>query len=98
MTNPTVPLITSPEGSEGIIPESSALEEATTDSIAELLSRDPFKMQKRDREAIVVGLRAMRVKWEAAEAMGAAQPKAQKATASKAATLIASKNSGDLGL
>lgn len=84
------------ENAPGTIPQSDALAEATTDSLTELLSRDPFEMTRQDRNLIVAALRAQRKKWEAAEAEGA-KPKSKK-VAEAAKSLIAKVNAEDLGL
>lgn len=52
------------------IPQSSALLEASPDSLSELLSRDPEGYQGQDLDRIIEALRAVRVKWQAAEAAG----------------------------
>lgn len=83
---------------EGEIPQSNALAEASPDSLAELLSRDPFKFTSQDRGRIVAALRDQRAKWEAAEKAEGFKPKATKAPAGKAASLVAKATSGDLGL
>ena len=58
------------------VPQSSALAEATVDSLAELFSRDPEGLQKADRARIVKALREQRVRWVAANgAKPAAKPK-----------------------
>lgn len=53
----------------GQIPQSEALAEAT-ESLTELLSRDPEGYSKRDRARIVEELREMRARWMKAELAG----------------------------
>lgn len=82
---------------EPAIPQSLALAEATTDSLAELMSRDPNRMSDAEFAQVVEVLRAQRPKWQAAEAAG--RPKAApKAASAKAAGLITQAKPGDLGL
>lgn len=52
----------------GSIPQSDALAEASPQSLAELMSRDPEGYQQRDLDAIIDHLRKHRVACEAAEA------------------------------
>ena len=77
----------------GTIPQSNALAEASSNSIAELLSKSP-PYTPEDRKEIVRRLREQRVRWEAAEAAGKA-PKSPKATA---ASLVTRKTSSELDL
>ena len=57
----------------------SPLLEADPNSLDRLMSLDPFKMQERDRAAIVAELRRQRAVWAAAEAAGATKaPRAPK--------------------
>lgn len=81
----------------GELPQSDALAEATIDSIAELLSRDPEGYSPADRQKVIQALREQRVRWE--KAQQDAPAKASKTTA-KAASLVGSihKSVGDLGL
>ena len=60
----------SDSGAPGVIPQSDALTQATTDSLAELFSRDPEGFQAQDRKRLVAALREQRARWEAAEASG----------------------------
>jgi hypothetical protein len=60
-TTPTIPPI-------GIIPQSTALSEAGTDSLSELMSRDPEGYSRQDRDRIVLALREQRARLEASEA------------------------------
>lgn len=81
----------------GALPVSQALAEATGDSIAELLSRDPENYTKQDRARVVSALRAQRERWVQAEALAASKPK----TAPRSVgirTLVAPGELGDLGL
>lgn len=48
--------------------QSQALLEASGDSIAELLSRDPEGYQKQDLDQIIRVMRQQRERWQAAEA------------------------------
>lgn len=75
--------------SPGTIPQSRALAEATPESIAELLSRDPEGYSRQNRDTIVTVMREQRVRWEATEAAGtghkrASAPKAQLASSTAA--------------
>ncbi len=51
----------------GEIPQSDALAEATTDSLAVLFSRDPEGLARQDRDAIIRALREQRGRVEAAD-------------------------------
>jgi len=46
------------------------LSEATTDSLNEIMNRDPLEMKRADRDAIVAELRRTRAKWLVDEAAG----------------------------
>lgn len=63
----------------GEIPQSQALAEASTDSLTEVMSRDPEGYSRQDRDVIVAALRAQRARLAASEA--AAGPKAPRAAA-----------------
>lgn len=52
------------------IPQSTALAEATTDSLATLFSRDPEGLARQDRDAIIRALREQRGRVAAADAAG----------------------------
>lgn len=65
-------------GGEGTLPVSPALAEATTDSLAEVMSRDPEGYSRQDRDRIVETLRANRARLAAAEAAGESAPKQKK--------------------
>lgn len=60
----------------GEIPQSSALLEATTDSIAELFARDPEGLSRQDRDRIIEGLRIHRTRVAAVEGSKPTRPKA----------------------
>ncbi len=62
----------------GTIPQSNALAEAGSDSMAEVYNRDPEKATRQDRDRIVAGLREQRVRLQQAEQAGV-RPKAKKA-------------------
>lgn len=79
-----------------IIPQSNALSEATTDSLAELMGRDPFKFTTQDRGVIVAALREQRKRWEAAEAANASKPKTLRGAGAK--SLVSASKAEDLGL
>jgi len=82
---------------ESGIPQSNALAEAGLDSLAELMSRDPEGYSSQDKGRIIEALRAMRAKWEAAEAQapkGKSRAKASPETQSS----ISSETAKDLGL
>lgn len=51
-------------------PAANPLSEAAPDSLAELFSRDPLKLQDQDIGKIVSELRAERERWVVAEASG----------------------------
>lgn len=78
------------------IPQSSALAEADTDSLAEVMSRDPEGLQRQDRNRIVLALREMRARFEKSEAEAPSRAKA-KGTVSMKQTASQS-NAEDLGL
>lgn len=59
----------------GEIPQSSALAEASVDSLAELFARDPEGLSRQDRNRIVEALRAQRQRVASAEASGTSRPK-----------------------
>ena len=71
----------------GEVPQSNALAEATIDSLAELLSRDPEGYTRQDRTRVIEALRAQREKWAAAEA---AAPAKRLAKGSATPALLAS--------
>lgn len=63
----------------GTIPQSSALREATIDSLGELMSRDPEGYSKQDLERVVAAMREQRERLAASAA--AAPVKAPRAKA-----------------
>lgn len=78
------------------LPTSTALAEASPDSLSELFSRDPAGYTQQDLGRIIETLRAQRARWAEAERLAASQPK--RTTAAKAGSLIASANAEDMGL
>lgn len=54
----------------GLLPQSTALEEAKADSLGELMSRDPEGYSRQDRDRIIAALRANRERLAAADAAG----------------------------
>lgn len=80
----------------GIIPQSTALAEATVDSLTEVMSRDPEGYSPQDRDRIIEALRAQRARIAAADAAGEKRPsgKAPKVQLG----LAAGKSVDDLGL
>ena len=81
----------------GEIPQSSALAEATSESLDDYMSKDPETLTESDLVAIVERLRAMRVKWEAAEAAGTAKGRGQRVASGPKAT-ASQQSADDLGL
>lgn len=69
----------------GQIPQSSALSEASPESLSDLMSKDPEGYQQQDIKKIVAELRGMRERWAKAEA----EPKARKAGGAKAVEPLA---------
>lgn len=83
----------------GEIPSSEALAEAgASESLLDLLSKDPFGLQRQDRDKVVAALRAQRVRWEEAEASGGTKVKSTKVTSNAVQSLLTRKKAGDLGL
>jgi hypothetical protein len=83
------------------IPQSTALTEAQTDSLAELLSRDPEGYSDHDLTRVIAAFREQRTKWEAADAQAKADSPAKKKSAVKAEDMLqktATINAEDLGL
>lgn len=74
------------------LPISNALSEASTDSLTEVLSRDPENYSKQDRAKIIEALREQSARWTAAEASGKKPKAATVPTPAKAISLK------DLGL
>ncbi len=83
----------------GEIPQSTALAEATTDSLATLFSRDPEGLSKQDRAQIITALREQRGRVAAADAAGG-EKKARATAAGSKLPLAGStdKSIVDLGL
>ena len=79
------------------IPQSFALAEASPDSLAELLNRDPESYTKRDLAVVVDGLRAQRARWAASEQEKASRPK-ERAIRGPAKQLALPVSSEDLDL
>jgi hypothetical protein len=76
--------------------QSDALAEASGDSIAELLSRDPEGYQRQDLDQVIRVMRAQRERWAAAEAAGGSRPRAK--TAGKDLLTSTARPLEDLGL
>lgn len=79
----------------GEIPQSAALAEAETDSLTEVMSRDPEGYSRQDRDRIVEALRAQRARLAAVEASGG---KPRGATAKLPLSSSATKPIEDMGL
>lgn len=81
----------------GAIPQSSALSEASPDSLTELLSRDPEGYSRQDLDRIIALMREQRSRWEAA---AAAAPKGRARVAPGRSTLgtTVAASLDDLGL
>lgn len=88
--------MTDVNGASGNIPQSSALVEASPDSLSELMSRDPEGYTRQDLDRIITVLREQRVRWQAAEAAGTGGRSAAAKANAKATSTKASL--GDLGL
>jgi hypothetical protein len=80
----------------GVIPQSTALAEASPDSLSELMSRDPEGFSRQDLDRLVEALRAQRVRWQAAEAEAQASGKRPNVRQPKVTASPAS--ASDLGL
>jgi hypothetical protein len=85
---------TGPQGL-GKIPQSHALEEARTDSLAEFMSRDPEGFTRQDRGRMVLVLREQRARWEATETQQKPKKISGKTGALASSTTA---NADDLGL
>ena len=86
---------------EGALPQSNALSAASSESLSDLMSRDPEGFQAQDLARIVAAFREQRARWEAMEASEEATGKVKKEkTKADASVLLkkASGNVGDLGL
>jgi hypothetical protein len=89
VTAPALPTV-------GALPRSTALAEASPDSLGELFSRDPFSYTQLDRQRIVVELRAQRARWQAAEDAGRKAPRAQKAASPSSGPIVVGDAGDDL--
>jgi len=56
------------------VPQSNALKEASVDSLAELLSRDPEGYSRQDLDRVIAAMREQRARMALANAEKAAQP------------------------
>lgn len=81
----------------GQIPQSSALAEATIDSLGELMSRDPEGYSKQDLERIVGAMREQRERI-AATAASAPQKAPRRASGGPPPSLQSSVGLGDIDL
>lgn len=80
----------------GQLPQSSALAEASLDSLSEVMSRDPEGLSRQDRDRIIEALRANRARLAIADA----SPERKKPRTPKATVPLSTKSSGnpeDLG-
>ena len=68
--------------SQGEIPQSSALAETGSDSLTEVMSRDPEGYSRQDRDRIVEALRAQRARLAAVEEAGG-KPRAPRSSTPK---------------
>lgn len=81
------------------IPQSTALREASeSDSLAEVMSRDPEGLSRQDRNRIIEALRAQRARIAAAEAAGTKVPRAQKKADKIPLSSTATKPLDEMGL
>lgn len=83
----------------GALPESTALEEASVESLSYYFSKDPLHLSDIELGKLVSELRSKRALWAASEATGGAAKKAR-TVANKAASLVSSttKSAEELGL
>lgn len=81
----------------GEIPQSTALAEAETDSLTEVMSRDPEGYSRQDRDRIVEALRAQRARLAAVEAAGGG-PKTRAASAKVPLASTSTRPPEDMGL
>lgn len=88
--------MTQPTG-EATIPQSTALAEASSDSLSELLSRDPEGYQQQDIVRVIEVMRQQRARFAQVEAETPSRQTKPKAS-SKAASLIAQVTAKDLDL
>lgn len=85
----------------GLIPQSTALAEATPDSLDMLINFDPFGVvnNRERRAAIITELRTQRARHEAAEAaVASGASKNLRAAKASQLTLTSNKSAEDLGL
>lgn len=75
----------------GQIPQSTALAEASPQSLAELMSRDPEGYSRQDRDRIITALRADRARREQAEKAAGSRPAAAKTKGPGLGTATAAK-------
>lgn len=81
------------------IPQSDALKEASeSDSLAEVMSRDPEGLSRQDRDRIIEALRLQRERIAKAEAAGTKLPRAAKAADKIPLSKIATKPLDEMGL
>lgn len=78
-----------------VIPQSTALAEASADSLGELFSRDPEGYSDQDLDRVIAAYREQRVRWKAAEESGTTTRKATKTQVAMTATAAKAE---DLGL
>lgn len=83
--------------SNGEIPQSAALAEATVDSLGELMSRDPEGYSKQDLERVVAAMREQRERLAISAATAPAKPTRAKA-GGPPASLKSNVGVGDLDL
>lgn len=81
----------------GVIPQSNALSEASPDSLDDYMSKDPEVITEAEKNATIERLRAMRVKWEASDKEKPARAQG-KAIADKAKSLVSGASAADLDL
>jgi len=81
------------------IPQSQALAEADSNSLSELFSRDPEGYTRKDIDQVIAEMRAMRLKWDAAEKVGAkVRPVKVEGGNGKGKSLTSQQSAEDLGL
>ena len=79
------------------MPKSTALIEASPDSLSELFSRDPEGYTSQDLNRIIAEIREQRKRWEAAEAAGKTTIRQKKLPGTSGNVIIGS-SPEDLGL
>ncbi len=81
------------------IPQSDALKEASeTDSLAEVMSRDPEGLSRQDRDRIIDSLRVQRARIAQAEANGTKLPRSAKAADKIPLSKVSDKPLEEMGL